>query len=194
MRNVLTHVGIRTSVQAFKFKCCVPGQRWTLIEMNKNTADVLLLKFWIVAVLGMDPVLSSEKDLANKLEATQDTQGFIWCVRKLFMQLSGKKKISKKSWICISDFMSCRCMCVWVCVWERGGGENLSGKFYETKKSESKKFVFLFPELWNTSRCEQSVSVMLLYAVKSHIFNFGYFEISELKQNCFHEFHLLYIL
>jgi hypothetical protein len=65
--------------------------------MNKNTADVLLLILWFVAVLGTDPVLPSEKDLANKLETTQDTQGFISCIRKLLMQLSEKKKISKKS-------------------------------------------------------------------------------------------------
>jgi len=39
MRNVLTRVGIRTSVQSFKFRCHVPGQGWTLIEMNKSTAD-----------------------------------------------------------------------------------------------------------------------------------------------------------
>jgi hypothetical protein len=59
---------------------------------------------WIVAVLGTDPVLPSEKDLANKLETTQDIQGFISCVRKLFMQLSGKKKFSKKSRMCSSWF------------------------------------------------------------------------------------------
>jgi len=69
------------------------------VETN-NTADVLPLKFLIVAVLGTDPVLPSEKDLANKLETTQDIQGFISCVRKLFMQLSGKKKFFKKSRMC----------------------------------------------------------------------------------------------
>jgi len=54
------------------------------------------------SLLGTDPVLPSEKDLANKLETTQDIQGFISCVRKLFMQLSGKKKLSKKSRMCSS--------------------------------------------------------------------------------------------
>jgi hypothetical protein len=39
MRNVLVRVGIRTIVQAFKFRCHVPGQGRTLIEMNKSTAD-----------------------------------------------------------------------------------------------------------------------------------------------------------
>jgi hypothetical protein len=58
---------------------------------------ILLLKFYIVAVLETDPVLPCGKDLANKLETTQDTQGFISHVRKLFMQLPGKKKVSKKS-------------------------------------------------------------------------------------------------
>jgi hypothetical protein len=91
---------IRTSVQTVKFRCHVPVQGWTLLEMNKNIADVLLLKLWIVAVLGTDPVLPSEKDLANRLETTQDIQGFVSCVRKLFMQLSGKKKLSKKSRMC----------------------------------------------------------------------------------------------
>jgi hypothetical protein len=97
MRNVLTHTGMRTSVQARKFKCHVPGQGRTLTEMYDNTADVSLLKFRTVAVLGTDPVLPSEKDLANKLETTQDIQGFVSCVRKLFIQLSGKKKFSSKS-------------------------------------------------------------------------------------------------
>jgi len=72
------------------------------MEMYNNTAGVLLLKFRIVAVLGTDPVLPTEKDLANKLETTQDIQGFISCVRKLFVQLSGKKKSSRKSRTCSS--------------------------------------------------------------------------------------------
>jgi len=72
------------------------------MEMYNNTADILLLKFRSVAVLGTDPVLPSEKDLANKLETTQDIQGFISCVRKLFIQLSGKKKFSTKSRMCSS--------------------------------------------------------------------------------------------
>jgi membrane-bound metal-dependent hydrolase YbcI (DUF457 family) len=72
--------------------------------MCKNSASVLLLKVHIVAVFGMEPVLPFEKALANKLETTQDTQGFISHVRKLFIQMSGSKKqrttakkVSKKS-------------------------------------------------------------------------------------------------
>jgi hypothetical protein len=52
----------------------------------------------------MEPVLPCEKNLAEKLETTQDMQGFISHVRKLFIQMSGKKmkhatikKVSKKS-------------------------------------------------------------------------------------------------
>jgi hypothetical protein len=52
----------------------------------------------------MEPVLPCEKDLAEKLETTQDTQGFISHVRKLFIKMSGRKmkhatdkKVSKKS-------------------------------------------------------------------------------------------------
>jgi hypothetical protein len=65
---------------------------------------LLVLKFHIFAVLEMEPVLPCEKDLAEKLETTQDTQGFISHVRKLFIQMSGRKmkhatdkKVSKKS-------------------------------------------------------------------------------------------------
>jgi hypothetical protein len=53
----------------------------------------------------MEPVLPCKKNLAEKLETTQDTQGFISHVRKLFIQMSenkpkhATKKISKKSWI-----------------------------------------------------------------------------------------------
>lgn len=54
------------------------------------------------SLLETDPVLPCGKDLANKLETTQDTQGFISHVRKLFMQLPGKKKVSKKSRVCSS--------------------------------------------------------------------------------------------
>lgn len=54
------------------------------------------------SLLGTDPVLPSEKDLANKLETTQDIQGFVSCIRKLFIQLSGKKKFSSKSRMCNS--------------------------------------------------------------------------------------------
>jgi hypothetical protein len=53
-------------------------------------------------VLGMEPVLPCEKELANKLETTQDIQGFISHVRQLFIKMSGSKehtagkKMSKK--------------------------------------------------------------------------------------------------
>jgi hypothetical protein len=60
--------------------------------MCKNSASDLLLKFQIVVVLGMEPVLPCEKVLANKLETTQDIQGFISHVRQLFFQMSGSKK------------------------------------------------------------------------------------------------------
>ncbi|KDR22720.1 uncharacterized protein LOC110826558 [Zootermopsis nevadensis] len=43
-------------------------------------------------LLGMEPVLPFEKPLANKLETTQDIQGFISHVRKLYIQISGSKK------------------------------------------------------------------------------------------------------
>lgn len=71
-------------------------------EMWKNSASDLLLKFQIVVVLGMEPVLPCEKELANKLETTQDIQGFISHVRQLFIKMSGSKehtagkKMSKK--------------------------------------------------------------------------------------------------
>ena len=162
---------IRTSVQTVKFRCRLSGQGWTLLEMNKNIADVLLLKLWIVAVLGTDPILPSEKDLANKLETTQDIQGFISCVRKLFMQLSGKKKLSKKSRMCSSWFHILQMR-------EREiGRESASVKFYETDKS-GRNLSSFFPELWNTSLCELSLSLIFLYVVKCDVVNLGYFGIS----------------
>lgn len=55
-------------------------------------------------LLEMEPLLPCEKDLAEKLETTQDMQGFISRVRKLFIQMSDRKmkhatdkKIPKKS-------------------------------------------------------------------------------------------------
>lgn len=55
-------------------------------------------------LLEMEPLLPCEKDLAEKLETTQDPQGFISRVRKLFIQMSDRKmkhatdkKIPKKS-------------------------------------------------------------------------------------------------
>jgi hypothetical protein len=75
------------------------------VKFNKESSRTpfLLLKFHPVAVLGTEPVLPFEKSLAEKLETTQDTQGFISHVRKLFIQMSGRnkkhtteKKVSKK--------------------------------------------------------------------------------------------------
>ena len=157
-------MGMRTSVQAFKFKCHVSGQGWTLIEMSNNTAHVLLPKFRIVAVLGTDPALPSEKDLANKLETTQDIQGFVSCVRKLFIKLSGKKKFSRKSRMCSSwfDILQLR---------ERRRA-SASGKFYETKKRG--RNVSSFSQNSEILHCvKQSSTFIFLYVVKSHVLNLG---------------------
>jgi hypothetical protein len=109
MSSIPNHIGVNTGLQTVKnTRFLIPRQG--KVQPVKSVRILLFfffcsyLNFIFFAVLETEPALPCEKSLAEKLETTQDTQGFISHIRKLFIQMSDKKtkhatnkKISKKS-------------------------------------------------------------------------------------------------
>jgi hypothetical protein len=153
---------IRTSVQAFKFRYHVAGQRWTLIEWTKI---LQMFRYWNSELLQyLERILFCHlrRILPTNWRQHRISRASCRAFASCSCNCLAKRNCPRSPECVANDFISCR--------WERARErESASGKFYEMNKS-GRNLSSCF-QISETLHCVNSLSFVLLYVVKSHIFS-----------------------